>query len=606
MGAAAALILLCLPAAAEVAVWSPNPLTGLFKGGDYAGMNDPSAAVRIHGALNGEFSGMVAVYSKEPVKLEPVAPVELKLQDGDAMIPASAMRIEYALPTGGEKGKKGRRFDGLRPEPSANDATHAAWITVKVPSDAKPGTYAGTLTVAGRQVPVTLTVAAWKLPDPKDFITHVGIVQSAESVALQYGKKYWSDEHFELIGKTFDHLARVGNKVIIIPLICKTNMGHSESMVRWIEKDGKLTHDFTLAEKYLDLYLERVGKPLAVIFYIYEPFLGGGHGSKKEVLDQGSLVTKLDPEKGELSIMEGPCLNHPTTKYLNYPQQLEEFWKPVFEGLRERLKARGLGDEHFMLGLNPDMHPGKNTMVNLKKIAPYARWSSQGHGKITNMRGTEVGYLTYVWGGKTPPDPSKQRYYGWKLKGQQCIFPRYGGNPWVLYPPLWSNAPLGIYRLIGEACLLANARGFGRLGADFWPVLPGKKKAAIIARYPKSNWSQCNLSTSVASVLEPGPDGALSTIRFETMREGIQEAEARIFIEKALTNEALKAKLGADLAAKCQEILDERVLRMRDAYAVGKDKNKGWDWYAAESGWQERTEKLFSTAARVAAAIGSN
>ena len=38
----------------------------------------------------------------------------------------------------------------------------------------------------------------------------------------------------------------------------------------------------------------------------------------------------------------------------------------------------------------------------------------------------------------------------------------------------------------------------------------------------------------------------------------VESGEARIALESVLTHDALKAKLGADLAGRCQELLDQR------------------------------------------------
>ena len=50
------------------------------------------------------------------------------------------------------------------------------------------------------------------------------------------------------------------------------------------------------------------------------------------------------------------------------------------------------------------------------------------------------------------------------------------------------------------------------------------------------------------SVLSAGRNGAIGTQRFETLREGIQEAEARIFIEKALLGKRIDGAPGRALS----------------------------------------------------------
>ena len=94
----------------------------------------------------------------------------------------------------------------------------------------------------------------------------------------------------------------------------------------------------------------------------------------------------------------------------------------------------------------------------------------------------------------------------------------------------------------------------------------------------------------------PGPNGAIGTVRFEMIREGVQECEARIFIEEVLLDKAQRAKLGAEKAKEIQEMLDERI-------RAGLWGAENYGWYVS-SGWQERSGKLYAAAAEVAKALG--
>ena len=50
------------------------------------------------------------------------------------------------------------------------------------------------------------------------------------------------------------------------------------------------------------------------------------------------------------------------------------------------------------------------------------------------------------------------------------------------------------------------------------------------------------------------------TAHFEQVRDGVQLAEAHIYLEQALVDAVKRAKLGDDLAKRCQAALDERIL----------------------------------------------
>jgi hypothetical protein len=170
-------------------------------------------------------------------------------------------------------------------------------------------------------------------------------------------------------------------------------------------------------------------------------------------------------------------------------------------------------------------------------------------------------------------------------------------------------APLPMWYISLEGMHAAGIRGFGSMGADFWDVLKADDLLRnpygggwiynIIGRYPESAYGQVYMGNSSPYVLGPGPDGALPSVRFEMIRAAAQLAEARAFIEKALLDADQKARLGTELAARAEQLLDERTRAIRWA------RNNGWLWFPS-SGWQERDAKLYALAAEVAASQEAN
>jgi hypothetical protein len=144
-------------------------------------------------------------------------------------------------------------------------------------------------------------------------------------------------------------------------------------------------------------------------------------------------------------------------------------------------------------------------------------------------------------------------------------------------------------------------KGFGRIGADFWPLgLKGPESRGLVAnRYPES----IRIAREITSGwLAPGPDGAVATVRFEMCREGIEELEARIFIEQnVLADAGGRAKVGEELAKRCEEAFAERDKARQSPLMEGAVSVS--IWYPA-SGWQERSGKLFALAAEVAGKLG--
>ena len=86
------------------------------------------------------------------------------------------------------------------------------WMTVSVPSDARPGKYSGKLTVTSsnakaRSLNVELTVADHVLPPARDWAFHLDLWQNPYSVARYENVPLWSEAHFEAMRPVMRMLA---------------------------------------------------------------------------------------------------------------------------------------------------------------------------------------------------------------------------------------------------------------------------------------------------------------------------------------------------------------------------------------------------------------
>lgn len=594
-----------------VVIWNANPMQAIYD----VDQGDNGATVkplRLAGTRGGAFSGQIVVSSDAPIKGLNATVSPLRSIKGSSTISASAMQVRYAQPGFPEMGNEGRfryglrnvrRFDGLAESPpeeilqvekprergaqqDPGGAVQPVWLTVEIPSETKAGDYTGELllTVEGKKhiVPVELSVADWQMPSPQNYKTVVDFIQSPDSVALQYNVQPWSEQHYELLGKSFKQIAKLGGCTLYVPLICRTHFGNSESMVRWVKRaDGGYDPDFSIVERYIDVAMDAGIKPRVVVLDVVEWYVGPkgdfGRGEQDPTKWQPPFVTEYDPQTKTCHEITAPGFVTPAAK---------DFWKPVMDGLRVRLEKRGLPDT-MMLGVKTDMSwVPKEIAQFFKDVAPGVPWVDQGHGPDTKILDVPVGFATCVWTARKAVDPSIKRTYGWQ-------------NPWMLvyfHRDLVPSWPLTEFRLTTERVIGGNQRGIGRLGVDFWPALEDSrgKKVIIAGRYPEGRAAQ--LSVKLA-FLAPGPEGALSTVRLEMMREGIQECEARIFLESVVLDDGQRTKLGEGLAQRCQTLLDERTRALLYEGPV-----KGHHEFIG-SGWQARSKALYEMAAEVKAAI---
>ncbi len=627
---------------------------------DFGDPCEPIRPVRIVGAANGAFSGKIVVGSSEPIRNLEVTVSDLT---GADTIPADAVRVRYGLPWGrvnvtypyggepspyavpaqllgmlsdeppaeyGVVDREPDRYSLSRPgQPSYVGAAVApVWITVQVPEDAQPGQYVGEVTVAAEghdplTVPLELDLAGWTLPDPGEYRTWVELLEAPDTLAVEYGLDLWSDRHFRMIGRAMDYLHDVGSRVLYIPLIAETNLGNAESIVRWVDNgDGTYDCDFSVMDRYLDLAVERMGRPRLVCFNVWDVYVGAqdkvgnseSSGEQRALaylqekgapLGDGPIVTFVDPKTGETENRELPG-------YMDEPSK--GLWQPLVDRLKEKMEERGLG-EAMALGIATDSTPRNEEVEFWNDLTGDLPWVGHSHhGFFGNDyyrlgRSGRIVYQSRVWhvafadGG-----PEPQSRHGWSNPGLISTYQRSRNLV---------DFPLAHWRHMGEYNVTSDQRGIGRVGADFWPVIKdkrGRRAGSVSARYPQSSWRNLDL---YSYVLAPGPTGPCPTARYVVLREGVQECEARIVIERALMDEEMRAKLGDDLAERCQRLLDERLLAMWTSISSLRLHGASWDWATAwrsrpgpagqawfvGSDWQRRTRELYSLAGEVERAL---
>jgi hypothetical protein len=620
----------------------------------YAHPADGVRPIRMVGARNGSFSGKVVLSSAAAIKGLKASASELAGADGKSRIPAASVQVRWAekatpavrsgmhwdVPCRVEIDRLIGEFPAEIPALTLRAgnwggtvAVVPVWVTVRVPADAPAGEYKGALTIeaAGLKttaVPVQLQVNDWRIPDPKDFTIHHNIYQSPDSVARYYKVPLWSDKHWELMGKSLEVLAQAGNKLCVIPLAVNSPaMENTESMVRWVRKKevsgvsvqvsgsenkagnpapdtrnltpDTYSYDFSILDKYLDLYAAKCGKPGILQLSAWENS-DRGRLEKKDQPPPPLSVTAFDPAAGKTEMLVQPPYGTPEN---------EAFWKPVFTELRKRLEKRGWFDVAAALNANYCLDALPENVTVFKHLWPDGKWMSATHSCPERFGGKAkedampVPYVEWVWGAGSLYDPDygdrkKTPFYprAWKRGNERILLAnvRYGVG---IVRGLYDGSPFVLYRTMSEAALQGGLRGIGRVGGDFWPLPIAK---ADQFRAIGGNYGGCSWRENVMAMTSPGPDGAAFNTRLETFREGVQTAEAILFVQRALES----GKVGEDLAKRAAALLDERARYYLRAfyYFTEVHLNNGMAWTC--SNWQERDDRLFALAAEVAKVAG--
>lgn len=136
------------------------------------------------------------------------------------------------------------------------------WMTVSVPSDARPGKYSGKLTITSsnaksRSLNVELTVADHVLPPARDWAFHLDLWQNPYSVARYENVPLWSEAHFKAMRPVMRMLAEAGQKSVTATIMSRPWNGQTEdafgSMVTKIRRiDGTWLYDYTIFDRWVE------------------------------------------------------------------------------------------------------------------------------------------------------------------------------------------------------------------------------------------------------------------------------------------------------------------------------------------------------------------
>jgi len=545
-----------------VQVWNVAP----FETIEAFSYGDPGEILRpviVHAARNSTFSGRLAVSADKAISGLKVAVTDLKAKDGSGSIPASAVQVRYAEPTAAAKSwVPSGRFDGLldtvpaevavikarpprgAPKTLTAGAVASLWFTVRTPADAKPGAYEGAITVeadglAPTTTPLQVTVSPWKMADPADFRQHHLICPSPESVAKHYGVPLWSDKHFELMGKSLALLAEVSSRRIPVNLAIDFygTLSNSETMVRWIRQpDGSYKHDFSLFDRYLDLVAKQCGKPNPLRLNCWgELGRNGKNGA-------AAMVSRLDPATGKIEPMPQPLFGS---------EESYRFWKPVIDEALKRLKARGWIDV-TAFGHNSYCYPVKPQIVDVAhRLWPEGVWAYSAHNGTLGGRwkGSQKGVMMPIKWSLSVWNEGRlsARGYAGLLK------PRPGIWCTLARTRHYDRSPLIIFRNLPEEAISRNQDGVGEFGAESFPI-PNPKRRGRYFNLSAGRGTGGGNNASTRSLLAPGPDGPISTERFEMYREGVQLSEGILYLQRAVT----EGKISGALAGKVNAYLDTR------------------------------------------------
>lgn len=544
------------------------PLRGIQMGNPF----DELRPVRVSAPRNGVCSGQIIVSDLAGVKDLSASISDFK-SSGGATIPASSVQIRFA-----HQQANFHYCDALMPSPPARATTVPVWLILQAPKDAAPGWYASTISIRANgvqsSVPVQVLVTGLTLPEARDLTPLVGMTHCPEAVAATYNVEPWSDRHFALMERSLALMGQVGNDVVHVPVIIGTFQPAVRNwlsggkpgeqripLVRWVKTDAGPRPDFSLLNRYLDHYLKHCAPPKALCLYVWDSScareVADAYENRRVASRESTPKNKLrvllvDPKTNESSEMEVPAIGD---------EGGEAFWKPLFDGARELVQKRGWSDRILMAGLGGDLRPGEKTGTALKRMAPYVRWNLLSHfsgdpapvdGKMIATGGLEIGLKEFPWSVAGGAATS-----AW-LERQVANPPEF----LEIHTARWHHQEVSPPLLFRTLPLLSGA--VSRLGVDFWTAGSGGPK-------------NTSFFVHVNALAVPGPDGAIPTVRFQMLREGVQDADVRFAMIRAYS------KLPAEQRKPYPALLDEMPRRIAYCanYLSQHELSLDWPGYVA-------------------------
>ena len=374
--------------------------------------------------------------------------------------------------------------------------TKPIWIAVEIPPQAPPGVYKGTISVESTSGTVnhiiTLEVINKSLPAPSAWSFHLDLWQNPYAVARFNGVKLWSQEHINLLKPLLTMLAQAGQKCITTTLIEDPWAGQTfdpyGSMIKWVKKaDGTWSYDYSVFDLYVNLAME---------------------SGIKEQINCYSMV----PVGNKFSWFDEKSSKTITIESIPGTKAYEDMWTSFLRDFKAHLKAKGWLNKTAIALDEREEEEMEKMFVFLKEAAPELKISMAGfyYGKInpaiydfsSNWRHVDTLAGDVIDARRR--SGLKTTYY------VACGIPK--PNNFTFSPP-------------AESCYegwFASAMGFDgflRWAYNSWPENPLLDSRFI--RWPSGD----------TYFVYPN---AQSSVRFERLREGIQDYEKIRILRKEL------------------------------------------------------------------------
>ncbi|MCU4177593.1 DUF4091 domain-containing protein [Carboxylicivirga sp. N1Y90] len=367
----------------------------------------------------------------------------------------------------------------------SDKSARGIWFNIDVPVDAKAGRYLSEVTILNKndvikKLKLKVDVINRTLPQAKDWTYHLDLWQNPYAVARINEVPLWSEEHWQYMQPLYTRLANAGQKCITATITNTPWGGQTydafQSMIEHkLKKDGSWEYDYTVFDNWVEFMME-LGIDKQINCYSLIPW-------KNKLCYHDELAQKD-------TFMIAPASSN----------EFETYWRPFLLDFKEHLCDKGWFEK---TSIAMDERPLKDMMIAVNlieeiggfKISSAANYDPEFSSHITDLS-FESRYLL------SDSILEDRRSKGYITTFYVCCSAEYPNNF------TYSEPSEGVWQ--GWYAYAKNLDGFLRWAYNSWAEDPMQDTRFIT--WPSGD----------TFFVYPGN---ISSIRFEKLREGIQDFE---------------------------------------------------------------------------------
>ncbi|MBI2299348.1 MAG: DUF4091 domain-containing protein [Armatimonadetes bacterium] len=373
------------------------------------------------------------------------------------------------------------------------------WLTVHVPANARPGEYRGRLTArtatARAELPITLRVRDYALPDTPSLPTSFWMFR--HTIRNFYGMETVPDDFY----RQFLDLALEAR---LAPVDAAE--WHDQPFVRMLrDAQGELQVDWPAWDPYLEYCFARGMSA----FNVADDHWFGSYFSSFPVKDTATSVIR-------------------TVTLDRHTQEYADTVTRFFRVAREHFQAKGWAERAYLQGYDEPPADKPELLAEIKRFYELARQGWPGlRTLITAPPQSHLGLhgSIGVWCPLTPGyddvAANARRAAGEEVWWYVCCGPT---APWSNF---YLDQPAPSHRLLLWQTWQRKAQGLLYWGLNHWPGFDGRTMDPLPPdkRWPRVPWNDGGRNGD-GYFIYPGPDGPLSSLRLEILRDGMEDYDA--------------------------------------------------------------------------------